>query len=156
MANKEQEENPLADLYVDASEVDRERIRDAISGFIGIDTETAKPVLREGFSSLPSKKQFTALLLYRRALLSLDELDEDVTVGQGSAYFADLIGVDDSTIRHAATIWILSSITTNKADTLFHLIRPNRRRNGLIQAGKIDELRDTAEGRLYRKSPISV
>jgi len=103
MANKEQEENPLADLYVDASEVDRERIRDAISGLIGIDTETAKPVLREGFSSLPSKKQFTALLLYRRALLSLDELDEDETVGQDSAYFADLIGVDDSTIRHAAT-----------------------------------------------------
>ena len=103
MVNKEQEENPLADLYVDASEVDRERIRDAISGFIGIDTETTKPVLREGFGSLPSKKQFTALLLYRRALLSPDELDEDETVGQDSAYFADLIGVDDSTIRHAAT-----------------------------------------------------
>jgi hypothetical protein len=103
MANKEQEENPLADLYVDASEEDRERIRDAISGLVGIDTETAKPVLREKFSSLTSKKQFTALLLYRRALLSLDELEEDETVGQDSTYFADLIGVDDSTIRHAAT-----------------------------------------------------
>jgi len=103
MANKEQEENPLADLYVDASEEDRERIRDTISGLIGIDTETAKPVLREKFSSLTSKKQFTALLLYRRALLSLDELEEDETVGQDSTYFADLIGVDDSTIRHAAT-----------------------------------------------------
>lgn len=102
MENKEQEDNPLADLYVDASEVDRERIRDSISDLIGIDTETAKPLLREDFSSLTSKKQFTALLFYRRALLSLDELDEDDTVGEDSAYFADLIGVDDSTIRHAA------------------------------------------------------
>lgn len=102
MANKEQEENPLADLYVDAREVNRERIRDAISDLIGIDTETAKPFLCEEFDSLTSKKQFTALLLYRRALLSLGELGEDETVGEDSAYFADLMGVDGSTIRHAS------------------------------------------------------
>lgn len=102
MANKDQEVNPLADLYVAASEVDRGRIRDAISDLIGIDTETAKPLLREEFGSLTSKKQFTAHLLNRRALLSLEKLDEDETVGEDSACFADLIGVDDSTIRHAA------------------------------------------------------
>lgn len=102
MANNNQEKNALTDLYVDASEVDQERIRDAISDLIGIDTQTAKPLFHGEFDSLTSKEKFTALLLYRRALLSLDELDEDETVGEGSAYFADLIGVDDSTIRHAA------------------------------------------------------
>lgn len=98
----ELDKNPLEDLYVDANAIDQERIRDALSGLIGIDRESGQPRFHAEFDELDTKRKFTTLLLYRRALAALDDLDEDESVGAGSSYFADLIDVDGSTIRHAA------------------------------------------------------
>lgn len=96
------ETNPLEDLYVDADAIDQERIRDALSGLIGIDRGTGTPRFYEEFDGLNSKEKFTALLLYRRALAALDDLDEDDPLGAESSYFAELIEVDSSTIRHGS------------------------------------------------------
>ena len=98
----DRESNPLEDLYVDASAIDQERIRDALSELIGIDRETGDPRFYAEFDELDTKKKFTALLLYRRALATLGDLEEDETLGAESGYFADLIDVDSSTIRHAS------------------------------------------------------
>ena len=97
----EPESNPLEDLYVNADAIDKKRIRDALSGLIGIDEETGISRFYAEFDELNTKKKFTALLLYRRALYALGDLDEDETIGAESSYFADLIDVDPSTIRHA-------------------------------------------------------
>jgi len=103
MADSEEHDNPLEDLYVGSREIDRERIRDVLSGLIGIDSDSGKPLFLEGFDSLSSKEQFTALLLYRQAISELGDLDEDEAPGAGSTYFAELLGVDGSTIRHASS-----------------------------------------------------
>lgn len=93
--------NPLEDLYVDTDEINRERIRDALTDLIGIDQETGDPLFYDGFAELTTKQKFAGLLLYRRALLLLNNIEEK-ELGKGSSYFAELIDVDDSTIRHAA------------------------------------------------------
>lgn len=98
----ETDKNPLEDLYVDANAIDRERIRDALSGLIGIDQESGQPRFYTEFDEIDTKRKFTALLLYRRALEALDDLEDDESLGVGSSYFADLIDVDGSTIRHAS------------------------------------------------------
>ncbi|WP_124190534.1 hypothetical protein [Natrarchaeobius oligotrophus] len=98
----DEDSNPLEDLYVDASSIDRERIRDALKDLVAIDRDSGNPRFYQKFENLNSKEKFTAVLLYRRALAALDDLEEDETVGEGSNYFADLIDVDGSTIRHAA------------------------------------------------------
>lgn len=120
MADSEEDDNPLKDLYVDGEEIDRERIRDVLSGLIGIDSNSGKPLFLEGFDSLNSKEQFTALLLYRQALSDLGDLDEDETPGAGSTYFADLLEVDGSTIRHASSDL---DFVTNNDDQGGYLIR---------------------------------
>jgi hypothetical protein len=95
-----QKENPLEELYVDTDEFDRERIKKALDGIVGIDPDTGNPRFYEGFDDLTTKEKFVALLLYRRALDSLNDLNEDEDMGEGSSYFAELINVDSSTIRH--------------------------------------------------------
>ncbi|MFC6719167.1 hypothetical protein ACFQGT_02625 [Natrialbaceae archaeon GCM10025810] len=96
------EASPLEDLYVDADAIDEERIRDALTDIVAIDRDTGNPRFYEEFETLNSKRKFTAVLLYRRALSALGDLKDDESVGAGSSYFADFIGVDGSTIRHAA------------------------------------------------------
>jgi hypothetical protein len=100
--SSDEESNPLEDPYVDASTIDRERIRDALSGLVAIDRKSGNPRFYEEFETLNSKQKFTAVLLYRRALEALGDLEDDETVGSGSSYFAELLDVDSSTIRHAA------------------------------------------------------
>lgn len=107
------ESNPLEDLYVDASNIDQERIRNALADLIAIDRETGNPRFYENFDELDTKRKFTAVLLYRRALAALDDLEEDEKVGKESGYFADLLDVDGSTIRHSVSDL---DFVTNKDD----------------------------------------
>jgi hypothetical protein len=96
------ESNPLEDLYVDASNIDQERIRDALADLIAIDRETGTPRFYQDFDELDTKRKFTAVLLYRRALAALGDLGDEKEIGKESGYFADLLDVDGSTIRHSA------------------------------------------------------
>lgn len=115
----ETEANPLEDLYVDADTIDQERIRDALSGLIGIDRGSGDPRFYEEFDELDTKGKFTALLLYRRALAALGDLGEDESLGEGSGYFADLIDVDGSTIRHASND--LDFVSNDDAQGGYHI-----------------------------------
>ena len=95
------ESDPLEDLYVDASNIDQQRIRDVLTDLIAIDRETGNPRFYQEFDELERKRRFTAVLLYRRALAALDDLNDDEEIGKKSGYFADLLDVDGSTIRHS-------------------------------------------------------
>ena len=123
MADSKEHDNPLEELYVNSQEIDRERIRDVLSGLIGIDSNSGKPLFLEGFDSLNSKEQFTALLLYRQALSELGDLDEDKAPEAGSTHFAELLGVDGSTIRHASSDL---DFVTNDDDQGRYLIQPHK------------------------------
>lgn len=88
----------MENLYVDGDEIDRDILFDALDGVIGIDRDSGDPKLLSEFHELDNKQKFVSLLLYRRAALALGELEED-EVGNSSAEFANIIGIDDSTIR---------------------------------------------------------
>lgn len=99
--DESEESNPLEDLYVDTDEINQEHIRNVLTDLIGIDQETGDPLFHDGFAELTTKQKFAGVLLYRRALLLLNDIEEK-EVGKGSSYFGELVDVDDSTIRHVA------------------------------------------------------
>lgn len=88
-------------ICIDSDKINRARIQDVLADLIGIDQATGDPLFYDRFAELTTKQKFASLLLYRRALLLLDDIKEE-DLGKGSSYFAGLIDVDDSTIRHAA------------------------------------------------------
>lgn len=122
----DEESNPLEDLYVDASVIDQERIRDALADLIAIDRETGNPRFYQEFETLDTKQRFTAVLLYRRALAALDDLEEDEEVGKESGYFADLLDVDGSTIRH--NVGDLDFVTNEDKQGGYHIPAHNIKR----------------------------
>lgn len=95
-----EKENPLEELYVDADDFDRERLKEALSGLIGIDRESGEPRFYEGFEELNTNEKFVSLLLYRKSLESLGKLGDDEVLGESSSYFAEYLPVDSSTIRN--------------------------------------------------------
>ena len=95
-----EKENPLEELYVDADEFDQERVKEALSGIVGISRNNGQPRFYNGFEELSTDEKFVSLLLYRKALDSLGELGKEEEVGEESSYFAELLDVDPSTVRH--------------------------------------------------------
>ncbi|MGQ3331244.1 N-glycosylase/DNA lyase [Halorubrum sp. FL23] len=75
------ESDPLEDLYVDASNINQERIRDALTDLIAIDRETGNPRFYQEFDEIDTKGRLTAVLLYRRAPSALNDLDDDEEIG---------------------------------------------------------------------------
>jgi len=120
------ESDPLEDLYVDASNIDQQRIRDVLTDLIAIDRETGNPRFYQEFDELDTKRKFTAVLLYRRALAALDDLEDDGEIGKGSGYFADLLDVDDSTIRH--NVGDLDFVTNEDEQGGYHVPAHNIKR----------------------------
>jgi hypothetical protein len=95
-----EKENPLEELYVDADEFDQERVKEALSGIVGISRNSGQPRFYNGFEGLSTDEKFVSLLLYRKALDSLGEIGKEEEVGEGSSYFDELLDVDPSTVRH--------------------------------------------------------
>lgn len=65
------EEDPLAELLLDAEEVDRARLARGLKGILGIDTETGRIVIKPGFTALNSRQKILAYLLGRKAAFLL-------------------------------------------------------------------------------------
>lgn len=59
--------DPLAELLVDADEVDRVALARALRNRIAIDKASARLVLADGYSSLNAKRKVLALLLAQKA-----------------------------------------------------------------------------------------
>jgi hypothetical protein len=56
-------EDPLAELLLDADEVDRSVLAQALQGLLGIDNKTGRVVLKPGFNGLESRKRVLAYLM---------------------------------------------------------------------------------------------
>jgi DNA-binding transcriptional ArsR family regulator len=63
--------DPLADLLLDASEVDRARLATALSDILGIDTTSGRVVLKPGFNRLSARNKLLAFLLGRKVAMLL-------------------------------------------------------------------------------------
>lgn len=68
-------QDPLADLLLDAAEVDRARLSSALSDILGIDTESGRVVIKPGFSRLSARNKLLAYLLGRKAAVLLGKVD---------------------------------------------------------------------------------
>ncbi len=70
-------EDPLQALIVDASEMDRQRIADALSGVAGVD-KSGRVIPLPGFQGLTARQKILAFLLGRHVAVLLNFADEQV------------------------------------------------------------------------------
>lgn len=96
------DENPLEELYVDESDINRERLSEALKDKIGIDQEKGSSVILSGFSDLTQSEKVFAFLLYRRAAFELDHLEED-ELGVTSSELSEGTGVPEGTLRRTCS-----------------------------------------------------
>lgn len=57
------EDDPLQALLLDADEVDRTQLAEALGGLLGIDNKTGRVVLKPGFNTLDTRKKVLAFLM---------------------------------------------------------------------------------------------
>ena len=77
MAKIQNNDDPLTELLVDASEVDKRAIADALKGKLAIDAKTGRLLLISGFNALDSRKKLIAVLLGRKAAHLLGLIDPE-------------------------------------------------------------------------------
>lgn len=73
------QEDPLFDLLLDATEVDRTRLSRALREILGIDTDSGRIVLKPGFVRLNTRKKVLAYLLGKKAAFLLGKTDSEAT-----------------------------------------------------------------------------
>jgi hypothetical protein len=57
------ESDPLSELLLDADEVDRARLAQALKGYVGVDKKSGRVVLQPGFNELDTKRRVLTFLL---------------------------------------------------------------------------------------------
>lgn len=92
-----EDEDPLEDLYVDKADIDKTRLRDALSGLLGIDQESGEAVMMDGFSKLSQSQKIIAYLLYQRVAMELGHVGED-ELGISTSKLNSKTGVPEGTI----------------------------------------------------------
>ena len=92
------EEDPLEELYVDSAVINKKRLSKALTGIIGIERDTGKSVILEGFSDLNQSQKIFAYLLSRRVAYELGHIEEDEMGLSGSA-IENETGVPQGTTR---------------------------------------------------------
>jgi hypothetical protein len=70
--------DPLEELLLDASKVDRARLARALNDILGIDAESGRVVLMPGFGRLSTRNKVLAYLLGRKAAMLLGRIAEEV------------------------------------------------------------------------------
>lgn len=92
------DEDPLEELYVDSSEINKKRLSNALSGIVGIDKDTGNSVILSGFSDLNQSQKVFAYLLSRRVAFELGHLEES-QLGLPASEMENETGVPPGTIR---------------------------------------------------------
>ena len=69
--------DPLEDLLLDANEVDRTQLAQALEGILGVDKETGRVVLKPGFNALDTKRRVLAFLLGAKVAQLLELLPSE-------------------------------------------------------------------------------
>ncbi len=70
-------EDPLAELLVDAGEVDKVAVVDALRGKVAIDGKSGGLVLQPSYGKLDARRKVLAVLLARKAARLLGVLEEE-------------------------------------------------------------------------------
>lgn len=70
-------QDPLADLVVDADEIDRAALAHALKNRVAIDRASSRLVIQDGFSSLSAKRKVLALVLAQKAACLLQVSDTE-------------------------------------------------------------------------------
>lgn len=69
--------DPLRELLVDASKVDRQAIADTLKERIAIDPTSGRLVLLPGYQALDARRKVLAILLARKAAVLLEVVDSE-------------------------------------------------------------------------------
>lgn len=78
MASKD----PLESLLLDAAEVDRTTLAQALGGILGVDTETGRVVLKPGFNELDTRRKVLAFLLGMKAASLLGKTENEAVTNK--------------------------------------------------------------------------
>lgn len=89
------EEDPLRELVVDAVELDRQRIANALKGVLVIHNG-GQVVPRENFNQLDARQKVLAFLLGRKAAVLVEEADEEATT---PTELAEESGMPEGTVK---------------------------------------------------------
>lgn len=92
------EDDPLEDLYVDETEINKERIRNALKGIIGLKRESGDAVFLSEYSNSSQQKKVLAYLLYRRVALEKGHIQDD-ELGITGSNLEEETGVPDGTFK---------------------------------------------------------
>lgn len=71
-------EDPLADLLLDADDVDRAQLAQGLKGILGVDNNSGRVVLKPGFNDLDTRKKVLAFLLGAKAAFLLGKAETEV------------------------------------------------------------------------------
>lgn len=93
-----EDEDPLKSLLVDGQEINRERLARALSEYVLLDESSGEPIIQPEFRKLDTPRRIVAILLARRAAVSLDLL-QDEEVGIQSGPLSEYAGAAGSTVR---------------------------------------------------------
>ena len=74
MASKEPETDPLRELEVDASAVDRQALATALKGTVGIDMDSGRLSLLGGYFTLDALQKVATVLLAQKAAFLLERV----------------------------------------------------------------------------------
>ncbi len=75
--NKIMEPNPLESLLVDAAEIDKTTLAEALQGVISIDSKTGRLVLTPEFEKLDARKKVLMYFLGQKAAYLLQKVDSE-------------------------------------------------------------------------------
>jgi len=78
MASKD----PLEALLLDAAEVDRATLAQALGGILGVDTESGRVVLKPGFNDLDTRRKVLAFLLGMKAASLLGKVETEAVTNK--------------------------------------------------------------------------
>jgi hypothetical protein len=110
-------EDPLQALVIDAADVDRQRIADALRGVIAID-KTGQVIPLPGFQDLGAAQKIQAFLLGRKVAVLLDMAEEEAI---GPKQLAAQSGVAEGTIYPTVRQLHGSRLISQDVDSAYYL-----------------------------------
>jgi len=112
------QEDPLADLLLDAREVDRARLADALRNLLGIDGQTGRIVFKRSWNDLTARQKIVAYLLGRKSAILLDKL-EDLEVGPKE--IADDTSLASGTVAPTVRQLLSERVVTHKEGGAYYV-----------------------------------
>lgn len=111
------ENDPLASLVVDAVELDRQRIAEALSGVVYLD-RAGRIVPADGFPALPNAEKLLAVLLGRKAAVLLELADVEAAA---PSVLVSETGLPDGSVRPTLRRLYDNRLVSQDVDNAYYL-----------------------------------